>query len=576
MKRPKSFYPHLLKYIVLFLILPYVLLLGYIFVNMISTNNQAINEKITLFENQNAHTRDSLLNDIVNRARNLSNNNLLTSFFISDYSVKSWYNYQTDVLETATLGHDSISDFTTKFFYTNETIPQGFGTFFDIEVALSFSFFEEFVNSDLSYAWIKPQQASEYPQDPYNLFHYNYTYLHKVFVNDELSHIIAISSPANVVNQSLFLDTSQDVAYLYSSADTVIIGPKQFADSIASMEEYTIDSLNQANYRVGTFNFSGLDQTIFYLWEPDNTYLGTIIIMTLVVLLSFFAVWKVLSIVRRLYNDVALCVDEFDMIVQEQSYANTISGVSHKLKSRPSFLEINKIKSIFNALIKNINNLILITAKQSSDITDSQLKAMQHQINPHFMYNTLEVFAYRMIQHDMTDCAEAIVSFADILRYNISENNVISSVKEELEQVKRYFQIQKIKFDKADLNIEIEDNCINLIIMRFLLQPLVENCFAHAIKDGKININIAVKKEENFICFEVIDDGVGIDEDKLEKLNEIASARDTEFDGHIGLKNISKRLSLFYNNNYDFSISSEKNVFTKITLKLGILDNSNS
>ena len=172
---------------------------------------------------------------------------------------------------------------------------------------------------------------------------------------------------------------------------------------------------------------------------------------------------------------------------------------------------------------------------------EAELKALQTQINPHFLFNALHTTSF-FVRKDPNKAREIIIDLSTYLRYNLENSCKLVPLEMELEQVKAYFNIEKARFgEKISLNIDVDENVKNISIPSLIIQPLVENSIKHGLlkkrEDGFVNI---IAKKENEGCFITIEDnGIGIDQKIIDNL-------DDRIDKNIGLKNVHNRIKLIY------------------------------
>ena len=172
---------------------------------------------------------------------------------------------------------------------------------------------------------------------------------------------------------------------------------------------------------------------------------------------------------------------------------------------------------------------------------EAELKALQTQINPHFLFNALHTTSF-FVRKDPNKAREIIIDLSTYLRYNLENSCKLVPLEMELEQVKAYFNIEKARFgDKISLNIDVDENVKNINIPSLIIQPLVENSIKHGLlkkREGGF-VNIIAKKENKGCLITIEDNGVGIDQKIIDNL-------DDRIDKNIGLKNVHNRIKLIY------------------------------
>lgn len=210
---------------------------------------------------------------------------------------------------------------------------------------------------------------------------------------------------------------------------------------------------------------------------------------------------------------------------------------------------------------------------------EAEINALQSQINPHFLYNTLETIRGQALCCGATSIADATKALAEIFRYNISQKGAMISLKEELANIDAYMRIQSIRFnDRFTLHSDVAEDTLYIQIPKLLVQPVIENALKHGleVKRGKGNIWISAFRTANRLEITVEDDGVGISPTILKRLNEKLAQGQAERLGssttsNIGLANINERIKLIYGTDYGVTVLSAEQQGTRVILSLGIL-----
>ncbi len=209
-----------------------------------------------------------------------------------------------------------------------------------------------------------------------------------------------------------------------------------------------------------------------------------------------------------------------------------------------------------------------------------QLSALKNQINPHFIYNTLSCIKGMAICNDEKEIAEMCSSMAKVLRYSVDAANT-ATVAEEIRVCQAYLHIQSMRFvNHFSYRVNIDPSILDCRIIRFLLQPIVENAIVHGIEPQQVQGKISIEghRQKNMIVFDISDTGKGIPpqilqqiQNKLENCN--PQVRKTPAGGWgIGLANIHNRIKLFYGNEYGIEINSIVNLGTYITVRLPLTE----
>lgn len=213
--------------------------------------------------------------------------------------------------------------------------------------------------------------------------------------------------------------------------------------------------------------------------------------------------------------------------------------------------EINYIAENFNYMCKDLNKYIDKIYKAELEQKKCEMLALQSQINPHFLYNTLESIRMKAICNGDKEIGKMLYTLSFLFRKQLKEKNIIS-IENELDYCRKYIEIFKFRYyDSFQFFIECDEEVKQMQIIKFALQPLVENYFIHGIRleDEDNILKIIVSKEENDIIIKIIDNGRGIDDVKLCLLNENIKNRKYEGDS-IGIINVHERIVLEYGKAY--------------------------
>lgn len=241
--------------------------------------------------------------------------------------------------------------------------------------------------------------------------------------------------------------------------------------------------------------------------------------------------------------------------------------------------EIAFLARTFDRMRNNINNLIseiknkaqLERELQENKILlqESQFRSLQSQINPHFLFNTLNTLSKKAYLEGSEETSDLLVSVAGLLRYNLKQIDRSVTLYEEVAVLKQYMDIQKARFtERLKLHLDVDEDCLFVRIPALTLQPIIENAVIHAIEPREEGGTIwfRVKDGEKLITIEIEDDGKGMDQEKIQRILEENSM---ESEGHstgIGFSNVVKRLRLFYGYDHVIDIFSNEGIGTKVAL----------
>jgi two-component system sensor histidine kinase YesM len=245
--------------------------------------------------------------------------------------------------------------------------------------------------------------------------------------------------------------------------------------------------------------------------------------------------------------------------------------------------EITELGISFNIMIGRIRELLDSQAKEQENLQKAELKALQAQINPHFLYNTLDTIVWMAETNKTDQVIEIVRTLSRFFRIALSKGKDWIPIREEIEHVRSYLHIQKIRYrDILDYQIDVDDNILEGTILKLTLQPLAENALYHGIKNKRSGGTIWVRarmKDQNQVLLEVQDDGIGCTPYRLARIQERLDDKSYEIsqeDGGFGLANVNKRIKLYYGNQYGLSIESQYQEGTRVAVTIPLRENPGS
>jgi len=244
--------------------------------------------------------------------------------------------------------------------------------------------------------------------------------------------------------------------------------------------------------------------------------------------------------------------------------------------------EIATLDSQFNMMMEQLNKLIDENFVQRLLVKDTQLIALQAQVNPHFLFNTLQTIDSIAIANNMMEISRICQKLGSMFRYSININRHESAtLKDEIDNVSNYVYIMQLRFrNQFDVFFDIPDNLLNLRVLRFILQPIVENSISHGFvhKDKAGVVEVSAEIKDGKLMLTVADDGVGIDEATLSNIrdgmlmDEIHIQSKSISNDNIGLLNVHLRIQLAYGKEYGLQVFSELDVGTEVIMWLPLFD----
>ena len=315
------------------------------------------------------------------------------------------------------------------------------------------------------------------------------------------------------------------------------------------VQDYVLFEVNQATqqYRVMSQGFTQWE--VFYL-----------VLMIAAIGFSVIAAWAISRSIyipiKRLY-DVTTTITKNDLQV---------------FMTRDNVDEITELGMSFNIMIGKIRELLDSKINEQENLKKAELRALQAQINPHFLYNTLDTIIW-MAEAQKTDQVIEIVSaLSSFFRISLSKGRDWITIGEEIERIKSYLTIQKMRYrDILDYRIELADGVADNTILKLILQPLVENALYHGIKNKRGGGTIIVRAQqtnEDEVLLEVEDNGIGFTPEKLTQLQAELDddSGEIKLENGYAIGNVNRRIRLYYGRQYGLAVKSEYNTGTCATL----------
>ncbi len=206
---------------------------------------------------------------------------------------------------------------------------------------------------------------------------------------------------------------------------------------------------------------------------------------------------------------------------------------------------------------------------------EAELNALQQQINPHFLYNTLETIYWMAMSKNEKEIGEMVTALGNFFRKSINKGIEYVTVAEEVKNVQYYVYLQKIRFrERFNVVWDISEDITNYRIIKLVLQPIIENSIIHGVESLECGGLIIVKgyKKNERLYFEVIDNGKGMSANKLRKFEEHINDADSDTGKSVGIKNVHQRIRLYYGKEYGIKITSSENKGTRVVLEMPIIN----
>lgn len=247
------------------------------------------------------------------------------------------------------------------------------------------------------------------------------------------------------------------------------------------------------------------------------------------------------------------------------SMAEVQNGWLHRVSMNVSDDEIGLLKNSYNAMLIEINQLIEELLQKEKTLRMAELDALQEQMKPHFLYNTLDMIRYMALENRTDEVYNMLETLGNFYRRFLSKGSTDLSLGEEIEIVKSYLSLQRTRFEDIFTDeYEIEEGLSSIRVPRLILQPLVENSIYHGIRPKGEHgvIRVTVKRQENFLFLSIYDNGIGMSAHQRELLFSGKDSRSFGFQGTI------ERIRYYYKTEDVFEIHSVEGEYCEIILKL--------
>lgn len=390
--------------------------------------------------------------------------------------------------------------------------------------------------------------------------------LHNIITTEKyhnLSNIYLINDSGNIIMSSdkeLFGNEIKDVPYLNelmnSDNSGSVIRNINGIDSVVSV----IPS--------GKFGFTYISITsmLHYQNKLDQLKLQIRVLIVLLIILSItFAYFAAV----RSYKPVAEIITVLEAPERFNAYGKHGSA------------RINELRYIISTILKQIH-----TNEKMKDELDNKLKLLdqsqfamlQSQINPHFLYNTLEAINYMAVDLTKSDnkVSKAVNSLAQLFRNNVYFGDYIIPIEQEIDNSKNYLDILELRFGNIfKVSLEIDEAIKQYSIIKICLQPIIENAVYHGLKpkgsNGELKI-IGKLYNNDAIVFTICDNGVGMDHVQLDEMNQKLSDSENQMKDHIGIYNVNQRIKIVFGKDYGVSIESIENLGTTVKIKIPLVN----
>lgn len=366
-------------------------------------------------------------------------------------------------------------------------------------------------------------------------------------------------------------------AYLISSDGEIIYHPKaQLIDSgIVKENNQESAGLKDGNYEevfdgekrivsVKTVGYTGWK--IVGVTPLDGMSLNNIKTKLLMVFIIAFVLF-ILSIINSYISTrITDPIKELEKAVNEIEQGN----LEVEVRSAGSY-EIQHLGTSIQSMARRIRKLMNDIVAEHESKRRSEFDTLQSQINPHFLYNTLDIIVWMIENEKQSEAVKVVTALARFFRISLSKGKSIIPVKDELEHVRNYLMIQHMRYkNKFTYDIEADEDVLELASLKLMLQPLVENAIYHGMEfmDGDGEILIKAWREGDDLYMSVGDNGLGMTQEQVENLFAAAEHVPSRRGSGIGVRNVNERIKLYFGKEYGLVIDSEPDEGTTVTAHL--------
>jgi two-component system sensor histidine kinase YesM len=341
-----------------------------------------------------------------------------------------------------------------------------------------------------------------------------------------------------------------------------------YISSLKNTEGYTTDTINGLQYLV-TYSQMKSGWRTFYAVptytlkkEINSVKSYTIFVIVLCLLFSMPLLMLMLSFLTAPIKKLLKSMKRFQQ-------GNFDERVEFKYKD-----EIGQLGEGYNKMVVNIKELISKAYILQIKEREAELDALQAQINPHFLYNTLDTIFWKAKMKNENEISDMVYSLSKLFRLSLNRGKELTLVSMEKELLEHYLMLQKVRFkNKLNYNINIDDSIMNYTIPKLILQPFVENSILHGIEGkevgGTVNISGCLKNDK--LCFVIEDDGIGMDEQQIGKVfetEEDGSNIPSAVSGGYAVKNVNERLKIIFKDDFSLNFTSSPGEGTRVEIIL--------
>jgi len=315
---------------------------------------------------------------------------------------------------------------------------------------------------------------------------------------------------------------------------------------------YSIQWVPDSNWRV--VGVSYIDETVNEsFWQMVRITLGT---AAMILVAALLAGWVISRMLSHPLQQLETAMEQFEQDADGFTFQSVVGT-----------REVQELSDSFGHMVGRIQRLMTTVREEELNLRKTELKALQAQINPHFLYNTLDSIAWMCERGKNADAVKMVHALAKLFRISISRGHELIPIEKELQHAESYLLIQKFRYkNQFTYHFTVDESCLHCLCNKITLQPIIENAITHGldllVESGHIEIEVCRDGED--ILFKVSDDGIGM---APEQVAELLKNEPSDRTG-IGIKNVNDRLRIYFGPQYGLSIDSVPDEGTVVTIRM--------
>lgn len=373
----------------------------------------------------------------------------------------------------------------------------------------------------------------------------------------------------NILSQAVGQD---DIFFCITEDNERLVAPRAMADQSLTKSLLANSPLpkhmlfKEADYLITSRKMEHLGWTLVHavpyarLWTDQS--ISVLIILLMTVLSMLLALFAYANFARSITQPIRNIIGAMEKAKKEDFKAWVQVGRRD---------EVGHLANAYNNLLEHIDVLVNDVLRERLHSQQAELENLQAQINPHFLYNTLDCINWKAMMNHEDEISEMITALSNMFRFSLSGNSKFVSLKEELNNVQDYLFIQKMRFENSlQTIVDIQPECMQIKVLKYILQPIVENSILHGVgkHGGKGLVCITAEMRKNCVEVNISDNGPGVDVDYITALlDNTPKPNDTKLHRH-GIYNVNKRMKLNYGEEYGLKYSIREGGGTNVQITI--------